>query len=191
MREIQKTDICERRVVHCPEHEASHYLTPPLPSIKRVTARFVSRSVCRSAYLRTAGRQSNAISSRVCIRCIRANRILPFPSSGYPRATVRPLESAGVLAVEKRSRDDRFALILSGQYEMFGAVDTMSRSCAQCRTTSYAASIGLPTQKTSGSTRRYGITKRASTGAASTSGSPSRPMPTPTGLEMRFGPQQP
>ncbi len=63
MREIQKTDICERRVVHCPEHEASHYLTAFVAEHQAGdgTVRLAFR--LPSAYLRTAGRRSNAALS--------------------------------------------------------------------------------------------------------------------------------
>jgi hypothetical protein len=127
---------------------------PSLPSIKRVTARFVSRSVCRSAYLRAAGRPSNATLSLQSI-----NDLYPtFAVIWLSKSNSPSLESAGVLAVEKQSRDDRFALILSGQYEMFRAVDSMFnatrgiRSRTYARTTCYAQSRIL--SKTRAPTRR-------------------------------------
>jgi len=119
------TDVCERRVVHCPEHEASHYLAGFVAEHQAVdgTVRLVVRLPV-SIFVRGRAPIERRVVARLSLQSM-SDRYPTFTIIWSPWGNSPSFEAAGVLAVEKQSRDDRFTLILSGQYEAFGMVDPM------------------------------------------------------------------
>ncbi len=116
------TDICERRVVHCPNPEASDYLaafvadhhgvdgTVRLP-ISRLSNRrpLIERHVVATVYpLKSIGSLHPTYS------------VTWLPKDGGPSP-----EFAGALAVVKSPCEDCFGLILTGHSKPRGAVDAM------------------------------------------------------------------
>lgn len=107
------TDIRERRVVHCPDLQASDYL-----------AAFVAD------HQRSDGRVRMALSE-----CSAVATLGPLKSTGklHPKYSVTwspkgggpSAEFAGALAVVKSSGEDCFGLILSGQCKLRDAVGAM------------------------------------------------------------------
>jgi hypothetical protein len=123
-REKIMSDISERLVVHCPDHEASRHL-----------AAFVADHQTGDGTLQIALRLPIGIFADR--RTLLERRVVAtlYPlrsiSDAHPTYSVTwsakgggPLPSfAGALAVEKVARDDCFGLMLSGHYEPpFGAV---------------------------------------------------------------------
>ena len=112
------TDICERRVVRRPEHEASHCLAAFVAERRGGdgTARITLRLPFKMFSTWEASIERRVIAT-----------IYPLHSLGdrYPTYSVSwstqgagPFPKfAGALAVEKLLRDDCFGLILSGHYE--------------------------------------------------------------------------
>jgi hypothetical protein len=116
-------DVRERRVVHCPDHEASHYL-----------ASFVAEHQVGDGSVRIA---LGLPISIVADRRIRIERRViaklyplewigdPHPSyavTWLPNGDGPAPKFAGALAVEQSPRDDCFGLILSGDYEPVSAM---------------------------------------------------------------------
>jgi hypothetical protein len=116
---MQVTDICERRVVNCPNHKASQYL-----------AAFVAEHQIGDGTVHIALRRPIfADRRRLTEPPVVATLSLQSTSGLYPAYAVSWLpkgggpspEFAGTLTVEKCRRDDCFGLILSGQHKPPGA----------------------------------------------------------------------
>jgi hypothetical protein len=115
------TDVTERLVVQCPDHEASHYITAFIADHLAGDG-----TVCIALRLRT----SRLADRRPLIERRVTATLSPLKSSGDPYPTYSITSSpkgdgpspefAGALAVEKTARDGYFGLIVSGRYEPFG-----------------------------------------------------------------------
>jgi hypothetical protein len=120
------TDVCERRVVHCPNHKASHYLAAFVADhqVDDGTVRIALRRPIR----RFAHRRPLIERPVVATLSLQSmNDLYPIYSVTWlPKGNGPSPEFAGTLAVEKCRRDDCFSLILSGQYQPLGAVGATS-----------------------------------------------------------------
>lgn len=121
------SDISERLVVHCPDHEASRHLAAFISDHQADdgTVRIVLRLPIGTFVDRRA-----LIERQVCAT------LYPLKSMSDPQPTYSVTwspkgggpfpEFAGALAVQKTARDDSFRLIVSGHYEPpFGAIGAL------------------------------------------------------------------
>jgi hypothetical protein len=121
---MQMTDICERRVVNCPNHKASQYL-----------AAFVAERQAGDGTVHIPLQRPVFADRRLTEAPVVATLSLQSTSEFYPTYAVSWLpkgggpapEFAGTLTVEKCRRDDCFGLILSGQYKPLGATTGVPR----------------------------------------------------------------
>jgi hypothetical protein len=121
------SDISERLVVHCPDHEASRHL-----------AAFVSEHQLGDGTVRVALRlplskfaDRRALIERRVVATLYPLRSITDPHPTYsvtwsPKGGGPFPQFAGALAVEKSPHDDCFGLLVSGHYDPpFGAVGAM------------------------------------------------------------------
>jgi hypothetical protein len=117
------TEICERCVVACPEHRASHYL-----------ARFVAnhrvgdgtvRFALRRPIIKFADRRSLTERPLVATLSLQSMSDLDptYSITWMPKGDGPSPEFVGTLAVEKCRRDDCFRLILRGHYQPVSLAD--------------------------------------------------------------------
>jgi hypothetical protein len=111
---MQMTDICERRVVNCPNHKASQYLAA------FVAEHHVGNGTVHIELRRPIVADRRRLTERpvVATLSLQSTKLYPtYAVSWLPKDGGPSPEFAGTLTVEKCRRDDCFGLILSGQYK--------------------------------------------------------------------------
>jgi hypothetical protein len=120
------TQISERLVVHCPDHEASQYVAAFVAEHRAGdgTVHIPLRLPIVMSEDRRAPIERFVIATLYSLQSV-GDRHPTYSITWLPKGDGPSPEFAGELAVEKSPRDDCFGLILSGHYEPFGAVGAM------------------------------------------------------------------
>jgi hypothetical protein len=133
------TEICERCVVACPEHKASHYLATFVADhrVGDGTVRFELR---RPIIKFTDRRQ---VTERPLVATLSLQSMSDldptYCGTWMPKGDGPSPEFAGTLAVEKCRRDDCFRLILRGHYEPVSPIGVRSDAKVGSRTARVSA----------------------------------------------------